>query len=142
MSIVLPGGARATATLVGPSDVIEGQYPPPPQTPATFVLTLSDVSGAVPLDPADFLIIDELGNPYHPQVTVTSSPPGAPLPPSSPLPPATPPGAPGSAGTQAPAGSTTSARIHDVLPTGSGQVRWSPGGRTAIATWDFSLEID
>jgi hypothetical protein len=123
MSVVLRAG-RVTATLVGPSDTVQGQYPPPATTPCTFTLTLVDASGTVPINPGDFTIIDEQGNVHYPQVSAGA---GAGV---------TPPPA------EAPAGGQITVLIRGVLPTGNGQVRWTGGGAAAIATWDFSVEID
>jgi hypothetical protein len=119
MSVVLPNG-RALATVVGPYDTTQGQYPPPETTPCTFILTLDQVSGTVPIEPADFTLVDELGHLYHPTVTLD----GAPLP------------------TTAPGGRVLTVKASHVMPTGSGMIRWAPGGGEPIASWDFSIEVD
>jgi hypothetical protein len=119
MTVVLTAG-RVTATLVGPSDTTQGQYPPPATTPCTFILTLVDASGTVPINPGDFTILDELGNLHHPQVSAG----GVPAPP------------------EVPAGGQLTLRLQDVLPTGDGQFRWAANGGAPVATWDFTVEID
>jgi hypothetical protein len=119
IAVVLAGG-RAKATAVGPYDTIQGRYPVPESTPCTMVVTIADVTGTVPINPGDFTFLDELGNLYHPQVTVDGVAPP----------------------TTAPIGHSISVRVHQVLPTGSGQLRWSPASSTPIASWDFSVEID
>jgi hypothetical protein len=120
MSVVLPNG-RALATLVGPYDTTQGQYPPPETTLCTFILTLDHVNGTVPIEPADFTLVDELGHDYPPDVTVE----GAPLPP-----------------TTASGGDRLTVKVSHVMPTGSGMISWAPGGGEPIASWDFSIEVD
>ena len=73
----------------------------------------------MPVRAGDFTFVDEMGNVHHPQVTAGSTP----------------------AATVAGSGEEQ-VSIHDVLPTGAGQLRWAPDGSTVIATWDFSVEID
>ncbi len=119
IKVKVPEG-QVMATMVGPSDTTEGRYPPPETTPCTFILTLADASGAVPINPADFTILDEDGNVYHPEVAVDGAPPPAAV----------------------RAGNPVGLRITDVLPTGSGELRWAAGSGTAIASWDYSVEID
>ncbi len=109
------GSARAT--VIGPYDTVQGRYPVPETTPCTMRMTLSAVTGVVPIRAGDFTFVDELGKVYHPQVTQSS--------------PAT-----------STARGTQQVSIHDTLPTGSGQLRWSPAGTGNLATWDFSVEID
>jgi hypothetical protein len=112
---------RVLVTAVGPSVPEEGQFPVPPTSPCTFLVTFTAPSGAVPLKPSAFTILDELGHLHHPKVT---SPSGA-----APTPSARP-------------GRTVTLRIDAVLPTGNGQLRWSPGGRAPLVSWDFDVEID
>jgi hypothetical protein len=119
ISVIVPTG-RVAATLVGPDDTIQGHYPPPETTPCTFHLTLADGTGTVPIAPADFTILDEEGNVYHPQVDSDGTPPPAAVPPSGQI----------------------ALRITSVLPTGSGQLRWTAGAAAPIASWDYSVEID
>ncbi len=111
--ILAQGSARAT--VVGPYGTVQGQYPVPETTPCTMVMTLSARRGTVAVRAGDFTFVDEMGNVHHPQVTA------------------------GSTSTAPPGEEQVS--IHDVLPTGAGQLRWAPNGST-IATWDFSVEID
>jgi hypothetical protein len=117
---VIASGGQVSATMVGPDDTIQGQYPPPETTPCTFILTLTDVKGMVPINAADFTILDEEGNLYHPQVSRDGD-----------LPPAT-----------VPVGGQLILHIQDVLPTGSGQLRWAAGAAAPVALWDYSVEID
>jgi hypothetical protein len=117
---VMASRGRVSATMVGPDDTIQGQYPPPKTTPCTFVLTLTNAQGTVPINPADFTILDEEGNLYHPKVSMAGGPP-----PST-----------------APINSQVILNIKEVLPTGSGQLRWAAGAAAPVALWDYSVEID
>ncbi len=117
---VIVSTGRVAATLVGPDDTIQGQYPPPETTPCTFHLTLADASGTVPIAPGDFTILDEEGNVYHPQVDSDGAAPPAAVSTSGPV----------------------ALRITSVLPTGSGQLRWTAGAATPVASWDYTVEID
>jgi hypothetical protein len=119
MSVILAAG-RVTVTAVGPGGTTQGHYPVPATTPCTFVLTFLDATGSVPIQPGDFTILDELGHLHHPRLSVD----GAPAP------------------TAIPAGAPVNLLIDDVLPSGSGQLRWAADGRDPIASWDFSVEID
>jgi hypothetical protein len=118
-TVVLSSG-RVTATLVGPDVTTQGQYPPPQSTPCTFVLTLTNAGGAVPINPADFTIVDQVGHLYHPQVSRDGAAPPAAV----------------------PAGGPITLHLNAVLPTGSGQFRWAAAAGAPIASWDFSVEID
>lgn len=119
MSVILAAG-QVNVTVVGPDGTTQGRYPVPATTPCAFVVTFDDAAGSVPINPADFTIVDEMGNVHHPQLSIDgTSPP-----------------------THVPAGQPVNLRIDEVLPTGGGQLRWSAGGPAAIASWDFSVEID
>jgi hypothetical protein len=118
---VLLARGHAMATAVGPAVPEEGQFPVPATSPCTFTITFADVSGTVPLSPAAFTILDELGKLHHPQVTAQS---GRPVP------------------AEATAGSPLTLTIKAVLPTGGGQLRWAPQGPSPVVSWDFDVEID
>ena len=120
VSVHLAGG-RTTATAVGPAVPEEGQFPVPRTTPCSFNVTLTDVSGAVPLSPSAFTIVDEQGLLHHPRVTVTG---GGALP------------------QRVGHGRSISLTISDVLPTGSGTLQWAPDTAKPIVSWDFDVEID
>jgi hypothetical protein len=117
VTIDLPGG-RVLATVVGPAIAKQGQFPVPATSPCTFAVRLSARSGAIPINPAAFTIIDELHHVHHPQVTTVGS---------RPLP------------RLLRAGRTLSLVVHAVLPVGNGRLQWAPG---AIAAWDFDVETD
>ncbi|MGD0455425.1 MAG: hypothetical protein ABSB69_17710 [Solirubrobacteraceae bacterium] len=109
------------ATAVGPSVPESGKFPVPRTSPCTFVVTFSKSSGAIPINPADFTITDELGRVHHPKVTALAG--GAPLSRTTP-------------------GKTVSLSVYAVLPTGSGSLSWAPEGPRPIVSWDFDVEID
>jgi len=118
--VQLPRG-QVLATAVGPQVPHEGQFPVPATTQCTFTITLVNASGVVPLNQAAFTILDELGNLHRPSVTVAG---GGSLP-ADILP-----------------GQKVTLIVKDVLPTGAGNLRWSPGGGKPIVSWDFDVEID
>jgi len=120
VSVNLAGG-RTTATAVGPAVPEEGQFPVPRTTPCTFTLTLTRVSGVVPLSAGAFTIIDEEGAIHHPRVRVTG---GGTLP------------------RRLGPGRSISLTIDDVLPTGAGTLSWAPNTAKPIVSWDFDVEID
>jgi hypothetical protein len=115
------GGGRVLATVVGPDVPEDGKFPVPATSPCTFTVTLSGLAGEVPLVPRAFTILDELGHLHRPQVTAAGG---------------------GAVPTEIRAGRTVTLTVRDVLPTGGGRVRWSPGGTTPIVSWDFDVEID
>lgn len=118
---VLLARGHAMATAVGPAVPEEGQFPVPATSPCTFTITFADVSGTVPLSPAAFTILDRLGKLHHPQVTVQS---GRPVP------------------AEVTAGAPLALTVKAVLPTGGGQLRWTPQGASPVVSWDFDVEID
>jgi hypothetical protein len=119
VSVALADG-RTLATAVGPEVPEEGRFPVPATSPCTFVVTFAHVSGAVPLSPGAFTLVDEFGHVHRPRVTAMD---GGPLP------------------ARATPGRPLSIRLYGVMPTGDGSVTWAPEGRL-VAAWDFSVEID
>jgi hypothetical protein len=117
--LVPPGGVMATA--VGPQVPEEGRFPVPATSPCSFVVTFAAAHGTIPLRAAQFTILDELSRVHHPHVTAIN---GAAAP------------------TDVTAGHPVSLEVSDVLPTGGGRLRWSPGGVTPVVSWDFDVEID
>jgi hypothetical protein len=120
VSVNLAGG-RVLAKMVGPTVPEDGRFPVPPTSPATFVLTLSNAAGVVPLSAAAFALVDERGTVRYPAITVAG---GGPLP------------------ARVAPGKTVTLRMHEVIPTGDGGLLWKPEGRHAIVSWDFNVEID
>jgi hypothetical protein len=113
------GGVRATA--VGPSVPEDGRFPVPATSPCTFIVTFAAASGVIPLSATAFTLIDEHGHVRHPRVTTTN---GGALP------------------RQVLPGGPLSLKVHDVIPTGDGALRWTPDGTRPIVLWDFDVEID
>lgn len=108
------------ATVVGPSVPEEGGFPVPATSPCAFAVTFTRASGVVPLDPAAFTVLDEVGRVHYLRIT-------------------------GYGGGKAPSlvapGQTVTLTMRAVLPTGSGTLRWAPSA-TPVVSWDFDVEID
>jgi hypothetical protein len=119
VSVALSRG-HVRATVVGPAVPEEGKFPVPATTRCTFTATFAAAAGTVPLAPAAFTIVDEYGRLHHPRVTAQGAPPPASVPPGRPL----------------------SLTITAVLPTGNGQLQWTPEGTRPPVSWDFDVEID
>ncbi len=113
---VLPHG-QTLITLAGPT-VPPFVAPPPPTTTATFTISMSRSAGSVPIRPADFELVDGNGRIYYPKAFSGAPPPRV-----------------------APEGKTISFHLKEVMATGAGSVRWSPGG-APTASWDFTVEND
>lgn len=109
------------ATAVGPEVPEEGRFPVPPVTPASFIVTFTSASSAIPLKASAFTFVDEQGRLHHPKMTAIGG------------------GAPPAHTT---VGHPVSVMLHDILPTGDGGLSWTPEGTRPIATWDFTVEID
>jgi len=121
VAVHLPGSGKVLVTAVGPEVPEEGEFPVPATSPCTFVVTFARASRAVPIDPADFTVIDEEGHLHHPKlIGMEGGPPPA----------------------DVPAGETVSLKVHGVFPTGDGGLRWAPAGGRPAVTWDFDVEID
>ncbi len=112
---------RVLATGVGPQVPQQGHFPVPATTPCTFTVTLTSVSGTVPLNPAAFTTRDEYGQLHSLHVTNH----GAGLVPRG-----------------VERGKTITLTMSAVLPTGQGQLQWTPSGTKPIVSWDFEVEID
>jgi len=112
---------QTLATAAGPAVPEEGAFPVPASISCTFTVTFASVSGAIPLRPAAFTILDELGHLHHPQVAAQG---GGPVP------------------ADATAGKTATLTITAELPTGSGTLQWAPQGGRPVVSWDFDVEID
>ena len=86
----------------------------------TWVVTLSEATGTVPVSAADFTAIDDQNNVYKPAFV---------------------PGRPKPAATVKP-GQKVSFELRAVEATGEGLMRWAPDGHTIVAKWDFVVEND
>jgi hypothetical protein len=118
---VLLHGGSVLATTVGPVVPEDGQLPVPATSPTTFTVTFRAASGSVPLNAGAFTILDELSNVHRPTVTLAG---GGALP------------------SHVTPGSVVRLRVHDILPTGGGELRWTPQAGKALVRWDFDVEID
>jgi len=118
---VQTGQGRVLATAVGPEVPEEGHYPVPATSPCTFIVTFSGASRAIPLSAASFSLIDELDHVFHPRITAIGG---------------------GAMPRLVAPGKSVSLKVHAVLPTGDGGLRWAPGGERALVTWDFEVEVD
>ena len=86
----------------------------------TWVVTLSQATGTVPVSAADFTAIDDQNNVYKPAFV---------------------PGRPKPAATVKP-GQKVSFELRAVEATGEGLMRWAPDGHNIVAKWDFVVEND
>ncbi|HEY5274574.1 MAG TPA: hypothetical protein VIJ34_15285 [Acidimicrobiales bacterium] len=82
-------------------------------------MTFSLASGTVPVGPGTLTILDEQSRLHHPSVVLQRSD-----------------------ATLVPSARTSTVVVSDVLPTGNGQLRWSPAGGRPVVFWDFDVEID
>jgi hypothetical protein len=113
-------GYTVRATVSGPVVPGEGLPNPAAATTCTWTLTLSDATASVPIDLADFTTIDHLGMVYRVAPVA-----GQPAPPTVLGP-----------------GQTVTFELRAVMPTGEGLMRWAPGGKSIVASWDFEVEND
>jgi hypothetical protein len=112
---------QVLVTTVGPAVPEEGQFPVPATSTCTFTVTLTGATTKIPIRPAEFTSLDELGHLHALRVTAQ----GGGDPPPDVVP-----------------GQTVTLTMTGVLPTGNGQLRWAPAGTAAIVSWDFDVEID
>jgi hypothetical protein len=110
----------ALALVVGPFVPGEGLPYQPSYTTCTWTISLSHVTGRVPISVADFDSIDHTGTVFKPYLV-----PGQPKLPSVLL-----------------AGHSLSFQIRAVMPVGEGLMRWAPGGDHIVAKWDYQVEND
>jgi hypothetical protein len=94
--------------------------PPPPAVTATFDVTLTHVTGTVPVRVDDFTITDQLGRTFHPTLVVHEAQPSPTL----------------------HAGQTVNLQVTAVMPTGEGRIYWAPTAGSAVVGWDFIVEND
>jgi hypothetical protein len=89
-------------------------------TTCTWTISLSHVTGRVPISVADFDSIDHRGVVFNPYLV-----PGQPKLPSILLP-----------------GHSLTFKIRAVMPVGEGLMRWAPDGDHIVAKWDYQVEND
>ena len=116
--VALPSG-QAQAEVIGPK-VPPFVTPPPEQVTATFTVSLTHVSGTVPLTASAFTITDQLGRSFRPSLVAGEVPPPTPV----------------------PADRAVTLQLTAVMPTGEGRIYWSPTGGAPIVGWDFIVEND
>jgi hypothetical protein len=113
--------SKVLATTVGPVVPEEGRFPVPATSPCSFTITLTAISGNLPLRAGAFTILDELGHLHHPRLIAKGGGPSPAL---------------------VSQGHTVTLIASDVLPTGNGRLRWTPQGSKPVVSWDFDVEID
>jgi hypothetical protein len=111
---------KVLVTVSGPQVPGEGLPYQAPSTTCTWVVTMSGASGPVPISPADFTSIDDLGNVYRPTFV-----PGQARPPRFLEP-----------------GRKVSFELRAAEAVGEGLMRWAPDGKNIVAKWDFVVEND
>lgn len=114
-------GGQVLATAVGPVVPEEGKFPVPATSRCTFTLTFTAPTARIPLSAAAFTSLDEQGALHRLRVTAHG---GGPAP------------------RYVAPGQTVTLTLTAVLPTGNGQLRWTPTGAIPIVSWDFDVEID
>jgi hypothetical protein len=123
----LPGGATEI-TAAGPqipgyvSNYVQRDlWPDSKAVPGTFIVTLADVKGRVPLSASAFSILTDAGTIVHPKLVVRG-------------------------GGALPATLHSGQRINlDVtgnVTEGSGSIRWAPLGKRVLVGWIYQLELD
>jgi hypothetical protein len=118
VQVDLPSG-QVLATVTGPK-VPPFVAPPPPQVTATFEISLTHVSGTVPVRLSDITITDQLGRNFHPTLVLHQTPPPSTL-----------------TATQ-----VLDFQVTAVMPTGEGRLYWSPTQTGPVVGWDFIVEND
>ncbi len=118
---VATGRGQVLATAVGPSVPPPDPATGPTGTTCTFRVTLVARSGAVPLSPDAFTIVDEQGRLHRPSVS--------------------PSGGSAASGRVVP-GRPVTLSVRSVLPIGGGRLSWAPDGSKPLVSWDFDVELD
>jgi len=119
--VVHMNGHHVNAVLVGPAVPEEGDFPIPKTTASTFTLTLSGATGSIPIVPSHFLIFDEEGHRYLPQITSLDR---------------------GPAPTVVRPGHPVTLRLFNYLPPGAGEVVWTADGKRPVVSFEYVTEID
>jgi hypothetical protein len=113
-------GNSVVAKVTGPQVPGEGLPHQTDATTCTWTVSLTGPQAALPIAVADFTTIDHLGVVYHPTFV-----PGQPHPPAV-----------------LARGKTVTFELRVVMNTGEGLMRWAPGGKKIVASWDFEVEND
>lgn len=117
--VQLPGNS-VIAEVAGPQVPGAGLPVQTDATTCTWTVTLTGPRVALPIAAADFTAIDHLGVVYHPALVA-----GQPHPPAV-----------------LARGKTVVFELRAVMNTGEGLMRWAPGGKKIVASWDFEVEND
>ena len=113
-------GWSVLITVSGPQVPGEGLPYQAPATTCTWVVTMSAVTGPVPVAAAEFTSLDQTGHLYR-----SAFVPGQPKPPAVLRP-----------------GQTARFELRAVQAVGEGLMRWAPDGQHIVAKWDFVVEND
>lgn len=103
------------------SEVQSGKWADGKPVPGTFVVTLADVKGTVPLAAGAFSILTDAGQIVHPKVVVKG---GGPMP------------------AALHAGEHINLDVTGGVTEGSGSIRWAPLGKRVLVGWIYQLELD
>ena len=118
VQVDMPSG-QALVTVTGPH-VPPFVAPPPQQVTAIFDVSLTHVSGTVPVRLNDSTITDQLGRNFHPTLVLHEAPPPSTV----------------------TAGHTLDFQVTAVMPIGEGRLYWAPTQSTPFVGWDFIVEND
>ncbi len=108
------------ATVTGPEVPGQGLPHEVPAPICTWTVTLAGPKADLPIAIADFTTLDHLGVVGHPALVPGRGRPPAVL----------------------AKGKTVTFQVRTAMTAGEGLMRWSPGGRQTVASWDFQIEND
>jgi hypothetical protein len=117
---VVLADSSVRATVSGPVVPGEGLPYQSRATTCTWTVTLGGASKNVPITIADFSTLDHRGAVYRLALVAGQSVPPSVLTP----------------------GRAVTFELRTVMTTGEGLMRWAPGGRRIVASWDFEVEND
>jgi hypothetical protein len=120
VKVKLPGGGTVRMTVTGPVVPGEGLPHQTDATTCTWTLTLDHASTDTPIRLSDLTTLDQLGDVYSLAPVA-----GQPAPPAVLKP-----------------GASTTFELRTSMKVGEGLLRWAPGGKTTVASWDFEVEND
>jgi hypothetical protein len=117
--VQLPG-TSVLVTVTGPEVPGDGLPYETKATTCTWTVTMTGAVADVPVTVADFRTLDHFGTGYR-----LAPIPGRPAPPAV-----------------LRRGATATFELRTVMTVGEGLLRWSPGGKATVASWDFVVEND
>lgn len=118
--VVQYAGTSLTINVVGPVVPGEGLPYQTPATTCTWTVTMSAANVEMPIDLQHFNAIDQFGKIYQVTPPATEAKPPTSIHP----------------------GQTVTFKLRAILPTGEGDMRYSPDGQRVAASWDFVVEND